>query len=158
MNTSLAPGLSIISIRENPAYKDKAIAYFQKSWPSVDPIIYEDAIGHSINARNSLPQWYLLEKQGEIIGCVGLITNDFISRGDLYPWICALFIEEKERGNAYATLLMEKAMEDTKKAGFDYLYLSTSHVGYYEKYDWEYVGQGRHPWGESSRIYEIELP
>lgn len=157
MNTPQAPEIHIISIRENPEYKDTAIAYFQKCWSSVDPIIYEDAIGHSINARNSLPQWYLLEKQGEIIGCVGLITNDFISRGDLYPWICALFIEEKERGNAYATLLMDKAKEDTKKAGFDYLYLSTSHVGYYEKYGWEYLGQGRHPWGESSRIYELAL-
>ena len=88
---------------------------------------------------------------------MGLITNDFISRGDLYPWICALFIEENERGNAYATLLMDKAKEDSKKFGFEHLYLSTSHVGYYEKYGWEYLGQGRHPWGESSRIYEIEL-
>ena len=86
---------NIISVRENPDYKDKAIAYFQQSWKSVLPIIYEDCITHSIDARNSLPQWYLLEKNGEIIGCAGLITNDFISRGDLYPWVCALFIDEK---------------------------------------------------------------
>ncbi|MEL6252680.1 MAG: GNAT family N-acetyltransferase [Bacteroidota bacterium] len=157
MKNPLDPELQLISVRENPSYKDKAIAYFQKCWSSVEPIIYEDAIGHSTSARNSLPQWYLLKKKGEIIGCVGLITNDFISRVDLYPWICALFIEEKERGNAYATLLMERAKEDTKKAGFDYLYLSTTHVGYYEKYGWQYIGQGYHPWGESSRIYEIAI-
>lgn len=157
MNTPQDPELRILSIRENPSYKDKAIAYFQQCWSSVDPIIYEDAISHSLSARNSLPQWYLLIKGETIIGCAGLITNDFISRVDLYPWICAVYIEEAERGKAYATLLMEKAKEDTKKAGFDYLYLSTSHVGYYEKYGFTYIGQGHHPWGESSRIYEIEL-
>ena len=149
--------MNIISVRERPEYKDRAIAYFQKSWDAVLPIIYEDCITHSITARNSLPQWYLLEKDGEIIGCAGLITNDFISRGDLYPWINAIFIEEHHRGNAYATILMEKAKEDAKQFGFEYLYLSTSHIGYYEKYGFNYIGQGYHPWNEESRIYEIAL-
>ena len=149
--------MKIISIRETPSYAEKAIAYFQKNWPSVRPIIYEDCISHSITARNALPQWYLLEKEGEIIGGAGLITNDFISRGDLYPWVCAVFIEEAHRGHAYGKLLLDQAKRDTRKAGFEYLYLSTSHIGYYEKYGFEYIGQGYHPWGEESRIYEIKV-
>ena len=149
--------MRVISVRENPEYKDTAIAYFQKSWKSVQPIIYEDSITHSINARNSLPQWYLLESNGEMIGCAGLITNDFISRGDLYPWICALFIEELYRGNAYGALLMERAKVDARRAGFEYVYLCTDHIGYYEKYKFKYIGQGYHPWGEESRIYEKAL-
>ena len=149
--------MKIISVRENPDYKNRAIEYFQRSWKSVLPIIYEDCITHSIEAKNSLPQWYLLEKSDEIIGCAGLITNDFISRGDLYPWVCAIFIEEKHRGKGYGSILIEKAKSDAKKAGFGYLYLCTSHIGYYEKYDFKYIGQGYHPWGEESRIYELEL-
>ena len=149
--------MNIISIRENPGYKDIGIAYFQRSWKDVWPIIYEDCITHSIGAKNSLPQWYLLQKEGEIIGCAGLVTNDFISRGDLYPWFSALFIGEKFRGHAYGLLLIEKAKIDAKKLGFDDLYLSTEHVGYYEKYGFEYIGQGYHPWKEESRIYQIEL-
>lgn len=149
--------MKIISVRENPDYKDTAISYFQHNWKSVLPVIYEDCITHSIDAKNSLPQWYLLEKDDEIIGCAGLITNDFISRGDLYPWVCAIFVEEKHRGHAYGSLLIEKAMFDTKKAGFNYLYLCTGHIGYYEKYGFKYIGQGYHPWGEESRIYELEL-
>jgi GNAT superfamily N-acetyltransferase len=149
--------MKIISVRENPEFKDIAIKYFQKNWPSVRPIIYEDSITHSINARDALPQWYLLEKNGGMIGCAGLITNDFISRGDLYPWICALYIEEKHRGNGYGELLMEEAKTDAQEAGFEYVYLCTSLVGYYEKYDFNYIGQGYHPWGEESRIYELRL-
>lgn len=129
-----------ISIRENPDYITQAIKYFQKSWPKINPIIYSDCIENSITSNNPLPQWYLLEKDEEIIGCAGLITNDFISRMDLYPWICALFIEEKFRGNNYGALLINKAKEDAKRSGFEFSYLA----------------QGHHPWGESSRIYQIK--
>lgn len=149
--------MHIISVRENPAYATRAIDYFQKSWDSVWPVIYEDCISHSIGARNPLPQWYLLEKNEEIIGCAGLITNDFISRGDLYPWICALFIDKAHRGHAHGALLMEKAKADARTAGFEHVYLCTSHIGYYEKYGFVYIGQGYHPWGEESRIYETSL-
>ena len=149
--------MEIISIRENPSYKDIAIKYFQQSWKSVLPIIYEDCITHSIDAKNSLPQWYILKKSGKTIGCAGLITNDFISRGDLYPWVCALFIEKNERGNAYSSLLLNKAKIDARKSGFKNLYLCTDHIGFYEKFGFKYIGQGYHPWGEESRIYEIEL-
>ena len=149
--------MTIISVRENHDYLDTAIAYFQKAWNSVDPVIYEEAISNSINARNALPQWYLLKRDDDIIGCAGLITNDFISRGDLYPWLCALYIEENHRGNNYAALLIEKIKKDTKAFGFDYLYLCTTLEGYYEKHNFTYVGKGYHPWGEYSKIYEIEL-
>ena len=149
--------MRIISIREQPDYRDRAIEYFQQKWNNVWPIIYEDSISHAINATNDLPQWYILEKESAIIGCAGLITNDFISRGDLYPWICALFIDEKERGNGYSSLLINKAKSDSKKFGYTHLYLSTAHVGLYEKFGFNYMGQGYHPWREESRIYGIEL-
>jgi len=99
----------------------------------------------------------LLEKEDKIIGCAGLITNDFISRMDLYPWICAIYINEEQRGNNYANLLVEKAKLDSKKFGFKYLNLCTDHVGYYEKMGFEYIGQGYHPWEEETRIYQIKL-
>ncbi len=149
--------MKIVSVRENPVWKNRAITYFQKSWNTVLPVIYEDCISHCIHSGNPLPQWYLLVKDDEIAGCAGLITNDFISRMDLYPWFCALYIEEKFRGNGYSALLIEKAKDDARKGGFPNLYLSTDHTGFYEKHGFRYIGQGYHPWGEESRIYEIDL-
>lgn len=149
--------VKVISVRENPKYKDAAVKYIQNSWPNVLPIIYEDSISHCIGAANPLPQWYLLEKEGEIIGCAGLTANDFISRVELYPWFCALFIEEAHRGKRYPALLIDKAKEDTIEMGFKNMYLSTDHVDYYEKYGFTYIGQGYHPWGEESRIYGINI-
>ena len=157
MHDNLKHKMRIISVRENPEYKDRAIQYFQNSWSEGAPIIYEDCISHSINAKDSLPQWYVLENNNEIIGCAGLITNDFISRMDLYPWLCAIFIDEKHRGNNYSKLLIEKAKEDSKNAGFQNLHLCTDHIGFYEKMGFNYIGQGYHPWEEESRIYQIDL-
>jgi hypothetical protein len=52
--------MRILSVRENPEYKEKAIQYLQNSWPKVLPILYEDCISNAINAPQTLPQWYLL--------------------------------------------------------------------------------------------------
>ena len=149
--------VKIISVRENPEYKDQAIKYLQDTWDEMPPIVYEDCINHSIGSASKLPQWYLLLKDQEIIGCTGLVPNDFISRMDLSPWACAVFVEEKYRGNAYGALLLDKAKEDAKNAGFDHLYLCTDHIGYYEKYGFNYIGQGYHPWEEESRIYGVKI-
>lgn len=149
--------VKVISVRQNPEYKDAAIRYFQQSWSEVSPMMYEDSITHCIGAKNPLPQWYLLEKGVVIIGCAGLITNDFISRGELYPWFCALYIDKNHRGKGYPTLLMDKAKEDAADMGFSSMYLCTDHIGYYERYGFSHIGQGYHPWDEESRIYEIKF-
>ncbi|MEH6842437.1 GNAT family N-acetyltransferase, partial [Priestia megaterium] len=79
------------------------------------------------------------------------------SRMDLWPWVCALYIEESYRGMSLGEKLLLKIKKDTKNAGFNKLYLCTNHIGYYEKYDFSYIGDGYHPWGSSSRIYEASL-
>ncbi|MDL2218101.1 GNAT family N-acetyltransferase [Christensenellaceae bacterium OttesenSCG-928-M15] len=150
--------MRIVSVREEPAFEQRAIAYFQSKWATPDSrMVYEDCIHHCLTAKNPLPEWYLLLDGNEIIGCTGLVTNDFISRMDLYPWLVALYIEEAHRGHAYATLLIDRVKADTKNMGYPCLYLSTDHIGYYERYGWRYIGTGYHPWGENSRIYEIAL-
>ncbi len=150
--------MHVVSVREQPDLVQSAISYLQQSWQEVDPVIYDDCISNCVSAKQALPQWYLLRTDDDkIIGCAGLITNDFISRMDLYPWLCALYIEPEYRGRAYPKLLIDKALYDTQRAGFAHLYLSTEHTGYYERYGFEFIGMGYHPWGETSRIYQLEV-
>ena len=150
--------MTVVNLREHPEYTQQAIAYIQSKWANrKNKKVYEDCISHSIGAKNPLPIWYLLMDDAHIIGCAGLITNDFISRGDLYPWLCALFIEKKYRGQHLGDLLISRIKEDVATIGLDKLYLCTDFTGYYEKSGFSYIGDGYHPWGESSRIYECEL-
>lgn len=150
--------MTLISLREHPEYAPQAIAYFQKRWATENSRrVYEDCITHALDTKSSLPHWYLLLEGETIIGCAGLIPNDFISRMDLWPWLCALYIEEDYRGKNLASLLLEKAKTDARVAGFDTLYLCTDHVGYYERFGFHYLAEGYHPWGETSRIYACPL-
>ena len=146
--------IQIIGIRDNPEYLERGIDYFASKW-GIDRRIYADSISHSITTGNPLPRWYLILKDDEIIGSYGLVTNDFISRQDLYPWLCALFIEKDQRGQQLGSKLLEHGRAEAGKLGFPKLYLCTNHDGYYEKYGWKHIANGFHPWGEESKIYEI---
>ena len=150
--------MKVINIRENPEYKDSAISYFQEKWANdSSKAVYDDCITRSIITDSTLPIWYILIDEDKIIGCVGLITNDFISCMDLWPWLCAMYIEKDYRGNAYGSLLIEQLKQDVGKASFDNVYLATNHIGYYEKYGFEYICDGYHPWGDVSRVYKCKV-
>ena len=146
--------MELISVRERPHELNRVIDYFQRTWGKESTLnVYADCIRHCLNTGSPLPQWYLLAEGSRINGGAGLINNDFICRMDLYPWICALFIEEEFRGHAYGNHLLEKGRLDAKADGFHHVYLCTDHVGYYEKYGFNYLTGGFQPWGETSRIY-----
>jgi GNAT superfamily N-acetyltransferase len=150
--------MTVVSVREQPQHAREAITYFQKHWAKqVGKMVYEDCILSCLESDAVLPQWYLLVDGEKIIGCAGLIPNDFISRMDLCPWLCALYIEETCRGHAYGALLIERIKKDAREIGYHSLYLCTDHVGYYEHYGFDYLAQGYHPWGGSSRIYRAKL-
>lgn len=147
--------MKIVSVRENPALCDAVIAYFQEKWASEGSMkVYKDCIRSSLTSDSPLPEWYVMLDGDKMMGCAGLIANDFISRMDLWPWLCALYVEPAYRGHAYGSLLIERARADAAQKGYDRLYLCSDHVGYYEKYGFKRIGTGYHPWGETSGIFE----
>ncbi|MDF2543101.1 MAG: putative acetyltransferase [Herbinix sp.] len=145
----------IISIRENPDFLTRGIDYFATKW-GIERRIYEDCITNSLTTESKLPRWYLMLKNDEIIGCFGLIVNDFVSRQDLYPYLCALYIEESERGRELGSVLLDHGRNEANILGYSKVYLCTDHRSYYEKYGWKHIATGYHPWGTESRIYEID--
>ena len=160
--------LKIISVREHPAYIDRAVDYFSSKW-GIDRKIYEDSISDSITTDKPLPRWYLMlrvtgvepnhlsvhSKDDDIIGSYGLIENDFMVRKDLMPWLCGLYVEESERGKQLGSRLLTHGQQEAAKLGFSKIYLCTDHIGYYEKYGWRFFGMEASEWGGNTRVYEI---
>jgi len=151
--------LEIVNVKEYSGGIDIAVNYIHGVWGCEENYpFYKDAIYHSSMPGKALPHFFLLLKESEIIGCAALITNDFISRHDLYPWMACLFVDEKERGKQYGNLLMEHCEREAKEAGFSAVYLNTDHDGYYEKYGWTRIEDGIDLFsGKPSRIYMKSL-
>ena len=76
---------------------------------------------------------------GGIVGGLGVIENDFHDRKDLSPNVCAVYTEEGYRGQGIAGRLLDIAVEDMRSKGISPLYLITNHVGFYERYGWEFL-------------------
>ena len=151
--------MEIISVRAQPGCAYAAIAFLQQAWGGGNnEIMYEDCVRHCLGSPSPLPQWYLLvEEDDRIVGGAGLVSNDFISRMDLWPWLCALFVEDEFRGHAYGALLIQYLKQESCRLGFLKLYLATDSTGYYEKYGFHLHGEGIHANGEKARIYEAVL-
>lgn len=150
--------MKIISVRETEEYKEVVTKYIHSKWGSEDNYqIYEDSIYGCVNKKESTPYWYILKEDNKIVGCAGLIDHDFINRTDLSPWLCSLYIESDYRGGTLGSILIEKVKEDAKKEYFKKIYLCTELDGYYEKYGFNYFGEGFYDDGEPSKIYEADL-
>jgi len=146
--------LQILALRDHPELLEQGIDYFASTWGIPRPV-YADCISHSLATPEPLPRWYLALRESRIIGSYGLIRNDFISRQDLCPWLCALHVEEDERGKGLGGRLLSHGRAEALRLGFERLYLSTDHVGYYERHGWVHLGTGYGPTGSPSRIYTI---
>jgi GNAT superfamily N-acetyltransferase len=150
----MATDCIIVNVKDYPGGIDRSIAYIHGKWGNpANYSFYDDAIRHSSLPGNKLPKFFLMTRGDRIIGCCGLITNDFISRGDLYPWLACLFVEEDERRRGHAGLLIDYTLRAAKLEGFTTIYLTTHLDGFYERYGWTRIEDGILFDGSPSRIY-----
>ena len=83
--------------------------------------------------------WFLCLDNGQIVGGLGVIENDFHDRPDLTPNVCAVYTEESHRCQGIAGKLLNMAVEDLRSKGISPAYLVTDHTGFYERYGWEFL-------------------
>lgn len=130
--------MEILKIREHPELAERAAQWFHAKW-GIPKSAYEESIGDCLNSGKSVPQWYLAMENGEIVGGLGVIENDFHERKDLAPNVCAVYTEKAQRGKGIAGKLLNFVCADMEKLGVDTLYLLTDHTSFYERYGWEFL-------------------
>ena len=127
----------IIRISEEPSYAKTAAAWFHEKWK-----IPESAYLESMNAAAKglpYPEWYIALSDEKIVGGCGIIENDFHERTDLFPNLCALYVEREYRCRGIAKELLKFASDDMAARGILTLYLVTDHTSFYERYGWEFL-------------------
>ena len=146
--------INITELSEHPDLFESAVQYFWKCWGSdTNFIFYKNCMEHSMDNKKSIPKFYIVLNEKEIIASYALITNDLISRQDLMPWFACLFVNEEHRNNGIAEQLLSHALQEARAKGFNQLYLSTDLINFYEKKGWSYLAQGYNFLGEEIKIY-----
>ena len=112
--------------------------WFHAKW-GIPLEAYQQSMAECLAQPNGVPQWYVAMENGQIVGGLGVIENDFHDRKDLTPNVCAVYVEESFRCRGIAGQLLNFVCEDMKQLGYDTLYLVTDHTAFYERYGWEFL-------------------
>ena len=128
---------SYITLREKPQLKDSAAEWFSKRW-GVPKEAYLECMDAYLRGETEYG-WYLCLDDDSIVGGLGVIENDFHDRKDLKPNVCAVWTDEEYRGRGIAGKLLDLVVEDMRSKGITPLYLVSDHVGFYERYGWEFL-------------------
>ena len=126
-----------ITLREKPQLKDSAAEWFSKRW-GVPKEAYLECMDAYLRGETEYG-WYLCLDDDSIVGGLGVIENDFHDRKDLKPNVCAVWTDEEYRGRGIAGKLLDLVVEDMRSKGITPLYLVSDHVGFYERYGWEFL-------------------
>ncbi len=132
----LATEYQYVTLREKPELMHGAAEWFSSKWSAPYEAYLECMTAYLQNETQY--GWYLCLLEGQIVGGLGVIENDFHDRPDLSPNVCAVYTEEKHRRQVIAGYLLNMAVEDLKLAGISPVYLVTDHTGFYERYGWEF--------------------
>ena len=128
---------SYITLRDRPELKNTAAEWFHGKW-GVPADAYLSCMNDYLDHKTEYG-WYLCLDGDRIIAGMGVIENDFHDRKDLAPNVCAVYTEEKYRGRGIAGKLLNMTVEDLRSKGITPVYLVSDHIGFYEKYGWEFL-------------------
>lgn len=126
-----------ITLRDKPNLKEKAAEWFHGNW-GVPKEAYLECMNDYLNNETEYG-WYLCLDGEKIVGGLGVIENDFHDRKDLKPNVCAVWTSEEYRKQGIAGNLLNLVVEDMRAKGITPLYLVSDHIGFYERYGWEFL-------------------
>lgn len=125
-----------ITLRDKPQLMESAAEWFHSKW-HVPKEAYVECMQAYLQNKTELG-WYLCLAGERIIAGMGVIENDFHDRKDLMPNVCAVYTEENYRCQGIAGNLLNMVVDDLRAKGISPVYLLTDHIGFYERYGWEF--------------------
>lgn len=90
----------------------------------------------------------------DLVSFCTLAKYDDVQPTDLTPWIGFVYTYPEYRGKRLAGELLTFAEKLAKQDGATDVYISTNHIGLYEKYGYEFFTETKDVEGENTRVYK----
>lgn len=103
------------------------------------------------------PRVFLLTDKDDLISFCTYTEKDDIQPTELTPWIGFVYTFPEYRGHRYAGKLFMEIEKAAAAEGIHDLFLSTDHIGLYEKYGFEFYRIMNDINGEPSRVYRKHI-
>ncbi|MFR0822637.1 MAG: GNAT family N-acetyltransferase [Clostridia bacterium] len=151
--------VEFVNLKDRIEYLEEVSKLYWKQWSeekgdTLEGVLYRTK--HCLKEKD-IPQTYIAIYQNKLVGIVSLWRNDLCARQDLYPWLAGLYVKEEYREKGIGTFLQNKAIESSRKLGYEKLYLITNHENYYEKNGWKFLEKAPLGNGTLVKIYEYSL-
>ncbi len=134
--------MKVIPLYAAPQHAEQVIEWLWREFgDSLPRAFFTSIIEHSQTPGN-LPLTFVLVDGETLLGTVGLWRCDLISRQDLFPWLAALYVAQSARGQGLARTLQQHVIETAREMGFTELHLYSACRDFYERFGWQYIGDG----------------
>ena len=100
---------------------------------------------------------FMLMDGENLVSFATLTRQDCIPDESLTPWVGFVYTAPQYRGHRYSQQLLAHAEAIAAAQGHSRVYLSTDHVGLYEKYGYKYMENRVDCWGCNERILRKDL-
>ena len=134
--------------------KEHWIAQIKKSnWNAGDFLAYLLEEGKLKDTVGKTALVLMLVDKNELISFCTFAPLDDIQPTDLSPWIGFVYTFPEYRGNRYAGRLLDYGECLATIMGKENIYISTNHIGLYEKYGYQFLQISKDIEGDDTRIY-----
>ena len=108
---------------------------YEEFWADRDGMTVADLVAHLENTRDRerIPLSLIALVDGELAGTVNLIDNDDRKRAHLHPWLAAMVVVKKHRGQGIGTKLVQALLAEATRLGYERVYFGTDGPGFYAR-------------------------
>lgn len=143
--------LNFVFFNDRPEAKAELIANVLRDWRESAEWLSD--LCNSCH-KDKLPTIVLAYLEQNLIGYYALLASEYLTKAVSYtPWLSALLVFAPYRKCGHSPLMIQHACATTLALGFAEIYLTTSHIQYYEKFGFKEIGLGILQWGEPTKLY-----
>ncbi|WP_414630003.1 GNAT family N-acetyltransferase [Enterobacter bugandensis] len=147
----------ILPLYEAPRYAEQVTDWLWQAFgEGLARDFFHSIVEHS-QTPGALPLTFIAVEDERLIGTVGLWRCDLITRQDLCPWLAALYVDDAARGKGLAGKLQQHVIRFAARAGYEELHLWSACRDFYERYGWQYIGDGLEYPDKTVHLYRYSL-